>query len=70
MEQPSHPKKWKMALLIWCFIYPLITTLSMLLVPLMADFHGALKTLIMSFILVPLMAFFLFPLLINGFMFG
>ena len=61
MEQPSHPKKWKVALLIWCFIYPLITSLSMLLLPLMADFHGALKTLVMSFVLVPLMAFFYIP---------
>lgn len=61
MEQPSYPKKWKMALLIWCFIYPLITTLSMFLLPMMTSLAGPLKTLIMSFVLVPLMAFFYIP---------
>ncbi len=61
MEQPTHPKKWKMALLIWCFIYPLITLLSTIILPMMTNFPGPLKTLVMSLILVPLMAFFYIP---------
>ncbi len=61
MEQPTPPKKWKFALLIWCFIYPLITLLSLFLLPLLVSFAVPLKTLIMSLILVPLMAFFYIP---------
>lgn len=61
MEQSSHPKKWKFAILVWCFIYPIITLLSMILVPLMIDFPAPLRTLILSLILVPIMAFFYIP---------
>lgn len=61
MSQPSPPKKWKFALLVWCFIYPVITILSYLLVPLMSDFPAPLRTLVMSLILVPVMAFFYIP---------
>jgi antibiotic biosynthesis monooxygenase (ABM) superfamily enzyme len=61
MEQPSHPKKWKFALLVWCFIYPVITLLSALLIPLMVDFAMPLRTLVLSLILVSIMAFFYIP---------
>ena len=61
MEQPSHPKKWKFALLVWCFIYPMITLLSSLLIPLMAELSVPLRTLVLSLILVPVMAFFYIP---------
>jgi antibiotic biosynthesis monooxygenase (ABM) superfamily enzyme len=61
MTQPTPPKRWKFAFLVWCFIYPLITLLSMTLVPLLSDFPGPIRTLIMSLILVPLMAFFYIP---------
>jgi len=57
MNQTSAPKKWKFALLVWLFIYPIITLLSIFLLPLMANFPAPAKTLIMSLILVPLMAF-------------
>lgn len=61
MSQAIPPKKWKFAILVWCFIYPVITVLSMILIPLMVDFPAPLRTLIMSLILVPLMAFFYIP---------
>lgn len=61
MEQPQPPKKWKFALLIWCFIYPLITLLSIFLLPLLSDLVAPLKTLCMTLILVPLMAFVYIP---------
>jgi len=61
MEQPSHPKKWKFALLVWCFIYPMITLLSTILIPLMAELSVPLRTLVLSLILVPAMAFFYIP---------
>lgn len=61
MSQPTPPKKWKFAILIWLFIYPLVTLLSMFLLPLLSDFPGPIKTLVMSLILVPSMAFFYIP---------
>jgi len=60
-QPPKPPKAWKFALLVWCFIYPVITILSMTILPLMQDFPGPIKTLTMSLILVPLMAFFYIP---------
>lgn len=67
MEQPLQPKKWKFALLIWCFIYPLITLLSMFLLPFLSNFPAPVKTLILSFILVPLMAFVYIPFISKRF---
>ncbi len=61
MNQAGPPKKWKFALLVWCFIYPMITLLSMTVLPLLMDLPGPLRTLIMSLILVPLMAYFYIP---------
>jgi antibiotic biosynthesis monooxygenase (ABM) superfamily enzyme len=61
MSHPSPPKKWKFALLVWCFIYPAITFLSVTIVPLLSDFPGPLRTLVLSLILVPVMAFFYIP---------
>lgn len=58
------PKKWKIAIVIWLAIYPLITTIFALLgkqliliVPL------PLRTLIITIIAVPIMVFILIPTL-------
>lgn len=69
MEEPLQPKNWKLALLIWCFIYSLITLLSMFLLPFLSSFPAPVKAMIMSFILVPSMAFFYIPF-INKRFFG
>lgn len=61
MNQTSPPKKWKFALLVWCFIYPAITLLSMTVLPYLMDFPAPVRTLILSLILVPLMAFIYIP---------
>lgn len=61
MNQPVPPKKWKFALLVWAFIYPAITILSATVLPLMIDLPAPLKTLVMSLILVPIMAWFYIP---------
>jgi len=61
MNAPAPPKKWKFALLVWCFIYPMITILSMTVLPLLSSLPAPLRTLIMSLILVPLMAYFYIP---------
>jgi antibiotic biosynthesis monooxygenase (ABM) superfamily enzyme len=67
MSAPVPPKKWKFAFLIWCFIYPAITLLSMVLVPMLGDFAIPLRTLILSLILVPIMAFFYIPFVNKNF---
>ena len=61
MNAPPPPKKWKFALLVWCFIYPVITIISMTVLPYLKDFHPAIRTLIITLILVPLMAYLYIP---------
>lgn len=51
----TPPKKWKMMLLTWLFIYPVINILFALLFPIIQEFHQLIKTLILTLILVPLM---------------
>ena len=58
----NKPKKWKMILLTWICIYPLINIIFFVLMPYMIEFHQLLKTLILTLILVPLLSFLL-PLL-------
>ena len=62
MTQPSiAPRKWKFALLIWCFIYPVITLLNYVFMPFMTDLAIPLRTLVLSVILVPVMAYLYIP---------
>ena len=51
----TPPKKWKMMLLTWLFVYPVINILFALLFPIIQEFHQLIKTLILTLILVPLM---------------
>jgi antibiotic biosynthesis monooxygenase (ABM) superfamily enzyme len=55
MTVQKQPKKWKMAVITWICIYPLINILFFLLMPHIAHFHPLLKTFMMTLILVPLM---------------
>ena len=58
------PKKWKMAIVIWLAIYPLITLiLAVLGKPLMQVNPLPLRTLIITVIAVPTMVFILIPTL-------
>lgn len=58
------PKKWKMAIVIWLAIYPLITLiLAVLGKPLMQVNPLPLRTLIITLIAVPTMVFVLIPTL-------
>ncbi len=61
MTQDEQPKKWKVALLIWIFIYPMVTVLSRFLFPLLDGFAAPVKTLVMTAILVPIMAYWYIP---------
>ncbi len=55
MEKINQPKKWKILLLSWIFVYPVINILFALLMPLIGELHNLIKTLILTVILVPLM---------------
>jgi len=57
MEQ--KPKIWKMMLVSWLFVYPVINIMFALVFPLVSEFPQLLKTLIFTVILVPLMGIFI-----------
>ena len=60
------PKKWKMAIVIWLAIYPLITTIFGLLGKQLILIEPLpLRTLIITVIAVPIMVFILIPTLQN-----
>ena len=54
-NQGLKPKKWKLLLISWLFVYPVINLLFALLMPIIKDFPQLLKTLVLTVILVPLM---------------
>ena len=51
----NSPKKWKMFLISWLFVYPVINIMFATIFPLIKDFPQLIKTLIFTIILVPLM---------------
>ena len=57
MSENQHlkPKKWKLLLVSWLFVYPVINLLFAVLMPFIKDFPQLLKTLILTVVLVPLM---------------
>ena len=55
MNQAPAPKKWKLLLISWLFVYPVINIMFALVFPLIKDFPQLVKTLIFTVILVPLM---------------
>lgn len=55
------PPKWKTAILIWLAIYPALTLLVALFGEYLILLPLALRTLVMTAILVPLMVFVLLP---------
>ena len=55
----NAPKKWKMFLISWLFVYPVINIMFATIFPLIKDYPQLLKTLIFTVILVPLMGIFI-----------
>jgi antibiotic biosynthesis monooxygenase (ABM) superfamily enzyme len=56
------PKKWKMAIVIWLAIYPLITSVFFLFGKQISQIQVLpLRTLAMTLVLVPVMVFILMP---------
>jgi antibiotic biosynthesis monooxygenase (ABM) superfamily enzyme len=61
------PNKFKMALLVWCTIYPTVTFIFFILSDILAQLHPLLKTLVVTVILVPLMVFVFLPFIMKKF---
>ncbi len=57
--QTRSPKKWKMMVLSWICIYPLLNIISFLVLPYLSDVNQLVRTLVSTLILVPLMVLFL-----------
>lgn len=51
----EKPKVWKMMLISWLFVYPVINLMFFLIFPLIEELHALLRTLIFTAILVPVM---------------
>lgn len=51
----NKPKVWKLMLISWLFVYPVINIMFLTLFPLIKDLHPLLRTFIFTIILVPLM---------------
>lgn len=58
---PVPPTKWKMAVLTWLVIYPLILVLSSLAGMYLTFLHPFLRMLVVSMLLVSAMTYFLMP---------
>jgi len=63
----THPPRWKMAVLTWIAIYPVITGLLLALGRVILNFPIPVATLILSVTLVLLMTFVVMPLLTRAF---
>jgi antibiotic biosynthesis monooxygenase (ABM) superfamily enzyme len=55
MKTQYPPKPWKMALLTWLCVYPLINLIFFVLMPFIGHWPTLLRTLLVSLVLVPLM---------------
>ncbi|SEG44058.1 hypothetical protein [Oceanospirillum linum] len=53
------PKKWKLMLLVWVTIYPLLNIFFPLLMPYIVQLPQPIRLLIMTIIIVPIMSFIL-----------
>ncbi|HAS43374.1 MAG TPA: hypothetical protein DCS93_23035 [Microscillaceae bacterium] len=65
----TAPKKWKMAILTWMVIYPLVLTLSTLVGLYLHFLPTFLRVLTVSLILVPLMTYLVMPQVTKTFAF-
>jgi antibiotic biosynthesis monooxygenase (ABM) superfamily enzyme len=60
---PAAPPRWKTAVLVWLAIYPSLTVILWLVGPAIRDWPVALRTLLLTIVLVPLMVYVLLPAL-------
>ena len=57
------PPRWKTAVVVWIAIYPALTFVLWLAGPTIRDWPVALRTLVLTLVLVPLMVYILLPAL-------
>ncbi|MEM6932103.1 MAG: hypothetical protein AAF526_00815 [Pseudomonadota bacterium] len=58
---PQTPSRHRMAFLTWAVAYPLITSLLLLLEPLVGGLALPLRTLILTALMVPIMVYWAVP---------
>jgi antibiotic biosynthesis monooxygenase (ABM) superfamily enzyme len=58
-----HPPKYKMALLVWLGVFSLVTLLSYLIGPFMAQWPLVARTFLVTLIVVVILTYFVMPLL-------
>jgi antibiotic biosynthesis monooxygenase (ABM) superfamily enzyme len=63
----KQPNKFKMALLVWCAIYPTVTFIFFILGDFLLPLQPFLKTFVVTLILVPLMVFVFLPFIMKRF---
>ena len=66
-DVPTHPPKVKMALVIWLGIFIIVSSLSLVLMPLIAHWPMLLRTLLFTGVVVVLMTWVVMPLLTRWF---
>jgi antibiotic biosynthesis monooxygenase (ABM) superfamily enzyme len=54
---PSQPARWKMTLVLWMMVYPMITGLGLVLNPLLKDRPLAVRNFVLTAIFVPVMVY-------------
>lgn len=57
----NNPPKWKMAIIVWLAIYPLITVIFYIFNNQIQLIHPMLRTLAITVVVVPIMVFILIP---------
>ncbi|MBD0691692.1 hypothetical protein [Streptomyces sp. CBMA123] len=63
---PAAPSVHRRALLTWLAVYPTITTAFLLLGPYLGNLPLALRTLVMTALVVPVVVYALMPLLLKA----
>ncbi len=61
VPQPPHPPRYKMAILTWLAIYPLLVGTAYGFAPLLGDTPPPLRILITTLVLIPLMTWVVMP---------
>ncbi len=55
--------KTRLAIQTWIGVYPVLTVIALILEPILSDMEIPLRTLVMSVLMVPIMVFWIMPLI-------
>jgi antibiotic biosynthesis monooxygenase (ABM) superfamily enzyme len=64
---PARPPRYKLAVITWLGVYPILTITLALLGPVMETWPLPLRTLLVTLLLVPILVYVIFPLLNRAF---